>query len=195
MNAQPPASDASTSPPGEAFPWSSVGFWLPPALIHAVAVAYLAAVLERSFAPFLLFPLAVGVALGVGVAALAHWCGVDERRVLVAGTVCVVLVAAVGQHYFAYRHFADEAARRAKALSEYSGLAEQFGQSEPQSFAEFLAAAADRGRLLPGGYRARGAAAWLSWLCDALLVLAGALGVVWAASRRKARSPARHESP
>jgi len=168
-----------------------LALWLVGCLVHAAAVAWIASSLERHTAPFLVFPLATGIALGVGIVALARWSQIETRRTLFLGTMLATSGAVVGQHYFAYLHAEQElrtaVERRSQALAKFPGLAAQMTSPVPQSFFDFLDRAADAGRQLPGGLVAYGPGAWLSWFCDGLLVLAGALGVVWMATSSTAR--------
>jgi hypothetical protein len=160
-------------------------------LIHAAAVAWIASSLERYTAPFLVFPVATGIALGVGIIALARWNLIETRRMLLLGTMLATCAAVVGQHYFAYLHAEQElrtaVERRSQALARFPGLAAQMTSPAPSSFLDFLDRAADAGRQLPGGMVAYGPGAWLSWFGDGLLVFAGALGVVWMSTTSTAR--------
>jgi len=159
--------------------------WLVGCVIHALAVAWIATSVESRTAPFLVFPLAVGVALGVGVVALARWCQIDHRRTLLQGALLAAVMAVIGQHYFSYLHAQEAlqvaAARRADALARFPGLAARLTPPEPESFVGFLQSAAERGRALPAGV-AIGIGVWLSWLLDGLLVATGAMIVAWFAS-------------
>lgn len=175
----PVVSTRTTNPSSRLLPW------LAGCTVHAVAVAWIASSVERTTAPFLVFPLAVGVALGVGVVALARWCQIASRRTLLQGVLLATVVVVVGQHYFSYRHaqkdLQDAAQRRAAALAKFPGLAAQLSPPPPQTFLSFLSATAARGRALPAGV-AIGIGVWLSWLFDGLLVAAGAATVAWFAS-------------
>lgn len=166
--------------------------WLAGCLVHTVAVAWIAASLERHLAPFLVFPLAVGIAVGAGAIALARWCGIERPRTLLTSIALAACVAVVAQHYFAYLHaekaLRDNVARRSEALAKFPGLAAQMTEQPPASFFEFLDSAAAAGRPLPGGIVATGPYAWLSWLFDGALVLGGALGVAWISSSNTPRT-------
>ncbi|MBX3414488.1 MAG: hypothetical protein KF708_17510 [Pirellulales bacterium] len=181
---EPPAEKRARQP-GKFWPW------LAGCALHAVAVAWLACSLERHTAPFLVFPLAVGLALGVGVVALAKWCQIERRNVLLTGALMAATITVVGQHYFAYWHARETlqqaAERRVEALAKFPGLATQVTSRAPESFVDFLASEARRGREMPGSTVAIGVGVWLSWLVDALLVASGAALLVWIASTNSPR--------
>jgi hypothetical protein len=164
--------------------WQSFGFWLPPALGHALVVAWASLRIEPYFALWLVFPALVGAALGAGLAWLAHFCKLADRRLLLLGTLSAALLAVATQHWLAYRQVIEqfrqrEAALLAKAPLVGAGAMALAGEQPPANFWQFLREDALRGRVLVAGWRAQGSACWLSWGLDAMLVLAAALGLVF----------------
>ncbi|MGD9646011.1 MAG: hypothetical protein AB7U73_09875 [Pirellulales bacterium] len=166
--------------------WQSFGFWLPPALGHALVVAWGSLRVEPYFAPWLIFPTFVGAVLGAGLAWLARFCKLTDARLLIAGTLAAALLTVGTQHWLAYRQLVEkfrqrEAALLARAPLAGAGALALAGDRPPASFWQFLRDDADRGRVLVAGWRAEGAACWLSWGLDAMLVVAAAqlLVLLW----------------
>jgi len=148
-----------------------------------LAIAWGSLRVEPYFALWLVFPALVGAALGAGVAWLAHFSKLADRRLLLAGTLIAALVTVGGQHWFAYRQVRElyrerEAALLAKAPLAGAGALALAGEQPPANCWQFLRDDAAAGRVLVGGWRAQGAACWLSWGLDAMLVLVAALGMV-----------------
>lgn len=175
--------------------WQAFGFWLPPTLGHALVVAWASLRVEPYFAPWLVFPLLVGASLGIGLAWLARFCRLADLKLLVAGTLAAGMVCVAMQHWFAYRQAIQRYHQREAALLEKAPLAGAgalalAGERPPTNVYDFLRADAQRGRLLIGGWQATGAASWLSWFLDAMLVAATALAMVWFWRPRLPRSSA-----
>jgi hypothetical protein len=170
---------------GGDFAWRHMFAWLIASVLLGALTAWLAVEVQRLFAPWLLFPLLVGVGLGamlVGVMRAAH---IAHRPTLVTGALLAAAVAVVGQHYAYYR-----AAQRVEAERQRSlGLAAtafpevQARVAPPRNVLDFLRREAIRGRPLPLGYVARGDWAWLTWSLEGLLVLAATLAMVIPAMR------------
>ena len=163
--------------------WQAFGFWLPPSLGHALVVAWAALRVEPYFAPWLVFPALVGVLLGAGLAWLARFCRLEDLKLLVAGTLVAALVCVAMQHWLAYRQTIQRHRQREVALLEKASLAGAgalalAGERPPTNVWDFLRKDAQRGRVLIAGWHATGAACWLSWFLDAILVLAVSLGLV-----------------
>lgn len=181
-------------------PWQSFGFWLPPALGHAVVVAWASLRVESYFALWLVFPAVVGAALGAGLASLAHFCRLADLKLLAAGTLAAVLLCVAMQHWVAYRQVVEQFRQREAALLAKAPLAGALalaGEQPPTSVWQFLRDDAAAGRVLIGGWRAQGAACWLSWGLDAMLVLAAALAMVmlWCPRSPGPTAPAQGSSP
>lgn len=161
-------------------------FWLPACLVNAIALAWLAVLAERHFAPWLLFPLGCGVLVGLGCVVAMVVCGAGHRPSLWAGTTLAALVFVGGQHHFHYRvrqqldvaRHSKNSALMARAEQAFPQLADR-APPPPSNLLEYLKRRAREGRPLVGGWVAQGSWAWLSWACDALLVMVGS----WAALR------------
>jgi len=169
-------------PASARFRWPELALWLPACALDGAAVAWLAALIGQYRAPLAVFPLLAGLALGVTLAGLMSVCQVGHRPTVLAGLLLAVSVAVVGQHFAAYRQALADTRQHA---ATYQLARQAFGDEvagrvplPPQSFGEFLSRQAARGRPLWGDWSARGAAAWLTWAVDGLLVVAGALLVV-----------------
>jgi hypothetical protein len=154
-------------------------------------------------APFVLFPMLVGVLAGLSIVATARYGQIGHRPTIVLSVVLAAAVAVVGQHYFSYVSFVSRyssgqgdkgggpifagaktetvpaTAGGGAAGQDLSALARKLAPS----FGEYLRGHADHGRPLLGQYVAKGWAAWLSWAIDALLTLAAALAVTLPAFR------------
>jgi len=173
---------------GARFRWTHAAMWLAASTLAGAAVGWLAAWAGEYRAPLVVFPLVVGALLGMTLAGLMRLVEVGHRPTLLAGALLAAAVAVTGQHVAAYRKAAVAAERDARTLR----LArEAFGDrvagrmpSPPQGVFDFLREEAARGRPLWGRFAAAGAAAWLSWAADALLLAAAALAVVIPACRQ-----------
>jgi hypothetical protein len=132
-------------------------------VVAAVAIGIAAGAVSRTgWAPVGIFSLGVGLAVGAAATILAKLCGVDCRTRLVVGTLVLALVATAAQHAWLYREYRlqwNAARDREPALALFSE------ESAPKSPGDYLAAEVAAGR--PN---------W--WFVDALLVAAGAVGVV-----------------
>ena len=162
-------------------PWQCFGFWFPPALGHAVVVAWASLRVESYFALWLVFPALVGVVLGAGLAWLARFCRLADLKLLVAGTLAAGMLCVAMQHWFAYRQVLEQFREREASLLAKAPLAGALalaGAQPPANVWQFLREDAATGRVLVGGWRAEGVACWLSWGLDAMLVLVGALAMV-----------------
>jgi hypothetical protein len=162
-------------------PWQRFAFWLPLALGLAVAIAWASLQVEPYFALWLVFPALAGTALGAVLASLAHLCRLADLKLLAAGTLASVLLCVAMQHWIAYRQVVALLRQREAALlakAPMAGALTLAGEQPPTSVWQFLRDDAAAGRVLFGGWRAQGAACWLSWGLDAMLVLAAALAMV-----------------
>jgi hypothetical protein len=156
--------------------------------VLAAALAWLAVVVAGQFAPLVIFPILVGLVLGVTLVGLARLTQVGNRPTVVWGAILASAVAVVGQHYGCYRGDGELVRNQAesfrRAESKYPGLVLGTAPQPAGSLLEYLRRQADEGRPLLAGYVARGPAAWASWTADGLLVLAAALLVVLPAVRQ-----------
>jgi hypothetical protein len=179
----PPAADRSSRPPRIAA-WQAIVCCLAAVLI-GIAAGRIAAWAEHVRAPLVVFPLAVGCAVGLAWLAVARLTEVVHRPTLVAGAAVAALATIAGQHYFPYRDYLHD---RAAFLAEKSqdSLPAMFLEGLPDAapgFAHYMRGQADLGRPI-GSITLRGAAAWASWALDGVLVLASAVAIVIIFSRR-----------
>ncbi len=162
--------------------WVQFGFWLPPCLIHAVALAWVAVLAERHIAPWLLFPTFLGFVIGAFCVILVRFFQLGHRPAAWWGVILSSLVLIGGQHHFHFRVRQQEDAARWNADRELRGRVEVVFPQEvakrfpppPRHLGNYLRDEARRGRPLMRGLVAHGWQVWLSWLVDAGLVLAGA---------------------
>jgi hypothetical protein len=147
-------------------------------------LGWLAVKVHPYFAPLLLFPLLLGLALaaalvcGLRVFSLAH------RPTVWIGTLLASALVVFGQHYWSFHaartEWANQQADVEKARRAFPEMANRMLPPPPADLVEFLATETDRGRELLG-HRVRGAALWAWWGLEAALVcLAAALPVAWA---------------
>jgi len=161
--------------------------WLFLALATAVALSRAAAAIEPRFAPWLLFPLLLGLVLGICLIWLLRWCECGNRATAIIGAILASLLLAGAQHLWHYqRHFDAMAARKQFILQQGPKFAQVAGNLAPvpPTFAEFLEQEAARGRTLWPGRVVRGWGAWGSWGLDGLLLAAAAVAIVALATRR-----------
>ncbi len=151
--------------------------WLSALLLIAVAIAWGSAQLARIRAPWLLFPLAVGVVVGGAAGGLAVAMQNKHRGTTWVGTALAAGLVVVGMHFQEYRAALD--APRSGQLELFNkafpDVAERHTTAPPGGFGEFLQRMASAGRALPFGWTARGAWAWLSWGLDAAILVGAAV--------------------
>jgi hypothetical protein len=161
--------------------------WLFLALASAVVLSRAAAAIEPTFAPWLLFPLLVGLVLGICLTWLLRWCECGHRATAIVGTLLAAILLMGAQHLWHYQRHLD-AMRAAK--QEILRRGPQFAQIAgnlaplPPTVFEFLEQEAARGRPLWPGFTARGLGVWTSWGLDGVLLAGAAVCVVAVAVRR-----------
>ena len=145
-------------------------------------------------APFLLFPIVVGVFTGLTIVGLTRFAQIGHRPTVLLAVVLAAAVAACGQHYLHYLSTysrplslppfesgtEERAAPSADELAKRDTVVQNLGALQKEltpGFGKYMLAQARRGRPLPGGYVAAGWAAWLTWAVDVLLTLAAAVAV------------------
>jgi len=186
-NSQPVNDMATTAPDRGRFVWWQAGFWLPACLVMGMPVAFVSHVVQPHFAPFVVFPLLIGVGLGAMTAGLMRLAQVGHRPTLLLGVLLGASVAVAGQHYLDYRKAYDRAqwewelVRRAKQQFP-DGVVGNVARP-PINIADYLDHQAMVGRWI-GSYSAKGWRAWSSWAIDGLLLLAAATAVVARAVRQ-----------
>ncbi|MBI1903959.1 MAG: hypothetical protein HYS13_22900 [Planctomycetia bacterium] len=151
----------------------------------AIGLAWLAAAVQESWAPLVVFPLGLGAVLAGAAELMRRVCGAARGPLWGLAAGWALLVA--GQHYGAYlRATADfeEWMQTAKPLARAALEAEQ-SLAPGKTFGEFLVRAARRGRPLWGDVRVKDAWAWASWAGDAVLVLTGAIGATYLIRRQR----------
>lgn len=149
-------------------------------------LGYVAAQVAHVRAPWLLFPLLVGVALGVLAGGLAYWERFAHRPTVLLATAIAALVVVVVMHFMEYRAYLDapRSAQFEMMANAFPDIAERHVSARPTGFLDFLQRMAAAGRAMPLGWVAQGVWAWASWAVDALLVVAGALVAVTVFARR-----------
>jgi hypothetical protein len=176
---QPPTSGKFVLP--------TAAVWLFLALATAVALSRVAAAVEPRFAPWLLFPVLLGVVLGICLTWLLRWCECGHRPTAIIGAILAALLLVGAQHLWHYqRHFDAMAARKQQILQHGAKFAQIAGNLAPvpPTFREFLDQEAARGRPLWPGRVVRGWGAWASWGLDGLLLGTAAVAIVALTTRR-----------
>ncbi len=188
MNSPQTEPHAAVLPPRAHFRPAQLALWIPLCLVHGGATAWLAFGIQKRFAPLGLFPILLGLAMGITLAGLMRLVHVAGRSTIVAGTVVAVTVAVFGQHYFSYQEQRQEAERQAAQFRMAARAHPDIVRGAPPVPAngafEFLRWQAIRGRPITGTIVARGGWAWASWALDGGLVLLAALLVVIPAARQ-----------
>jgi hypothetical protein len=161
----PPPTILEPSRPATFRLWQAA-WWLAGSAGLGTLVAWAAEAAEGYYAPFLLFPLLVGVALGGVIVAALRVCQVGHRPTLVLGGLLAIAMTVAGRHYLSYWNY-----RQAQPL---------FGW--PTTWPEYLRWRAERGWKI-GPYTVRDEMAWLMWGLDALLVAAPALVLIVTTAR------------
>jgi hypothetical protein len=160
--------------------------WLPGCLLLGGLAAWAAVDAQFFFAPLLLFPLLIGVLLGVLLVLYMRMARIGHRPTIVAGAVLAAGVTVVGMHYLAYRYhgreFEAESAKLERARQSLPPdaarrLANRLS-APPGSFFEYMKQQADEGRPILPAYSLHDGYAWLLWIVEALVLTAGALIVV-----------------
>ena len=170
-------SSAVRPPQPAKFRWVGLAFWLPACLIEGLLVAWIAVGAQEYFAPFLLFPLLVGVVLGAVTVGLMRLYQIGNRPTILAGTVLAAVVTIAGQHCIGYWQAIEQDRKAQLAFPEEL-------KGRMPGFLDFMT----EGRQIDGPaklgpFHARGAVAWVMWGLDGVLLLAAALTLVLLTSR------------
>ena len=137
--------------------------WFIPAIVVAVAVARVSVWIQPHFSPLVLFPLLIGAALGALLCGLIQIANLRDLRLVMTGTVLVMLLAAAAEHAFFYLDRRSEHLR--KALE--AGIPEEV-LSRP-TFPEYIRQQAELDDMKV-----------LLWIGNAVLMVAAAGGmVIW----------------
>ena len=91
-------------PPVEAggFTWKGFVFSMLAAPALGLVGAWVGRVAQDYFAPFLLFPVLLGVFSGMAIVGLVRLAQIGNRPTIVWAAVLAAAVTAVGEHYFTY---------------------------------------------------------------------------------------------
>ncbi len=149
-------------------------------------LGYVAAQVAHVRAPWLLFPLLVGVGLGALAGGLAYWEKLGHRATVLFATAIAATVVVVVMHWMEYQAYlnAPRSAQFEMMANAFPDIAERHVSARPTGFFDFLQRMAAAGRTMPLGWVAQGEWAWASWALDALLVVAGAVVAVTVFARR-----------
>jgi len=188
MDTEGETNPAAVIPPAAAeFHWGRFALWLPACCVQGAVLAWAAVVVQEYFAPWLIFPLLVGVVLGATGVGLMRLGQIGHRPTVLLGSILAVLTTVVGQHYISYctaRDVAQEESETFRLARQLQPeLLEGAAPMPAEGFLQFMRWQAARGRPV-GGYIAQGPVAWLTWGLDGLLVLAAAGAVAVPASRQ-----------
>lgn len=176
------------APPRTRFRPAHLGLWLPLCVIHGTATAWIAFGVQKHFSPLGLFPVLVGLLVGVTLAGLMRLVHVAGRSTIVLGAIVASAVAVFGQHYFSYQEQRETAQRQAAqfrmAAQAHPDLVRGTPPQPASGVFEYLRWQAIRGRSIAGRIVARRGWAWTSWALDGCLTLFAALLVIVPASRQ-----------
>jgi hypothetical protein len=181
--------DANCAKPvgGGPFSLRGVAIWLPGCLLLGGLAAWVAVDAQFYFAPFLIFPLLVGIGLGAALVLLMRMGQVGHRPTILLGTALAALAAVVGQHYFGFldakEHERRQTAAIEKAKAALPDLADRLPPAPAENFCQFMRQQAGRGRSVFNLLEVRDGGAWALWTVEGLLTLVAALGVVFPAMR------------
>jgi hypothetical protein len=174
-------------PVGARFSWARFGLWLPAAMLLGGIAAWIAVLAQFYFAPWLIFPIIVGVGLGGMLVVLLRFAQVGNRPTIFLGCVLAAAVAVVGQHYLDYRHavrLEQQRYEKAEQLEPKLRFAALAALPPPvASFREFMQREAARERQMWWG-PVSGWQNWAAWGLDAAILLAATLAVVYPATRQ-----------
>ncbi len=176
------------APPRAQFRFWQFARWLPLSLALGMAVAWLAFGMQKYFAPLGLFPIFVGLCLGVTLAGLMRLAQVASTCTIILGTIVASAAAVLGQHYFSFQEQRETAIRQAAqfrmAAQAHPDLVRGTPPEPASGVFEYLRWQALRGRPIVGETVARGGWAWASWSLDGCLTLLAALCVIVPAARQ-----------
>jgi hypothetical protein len=138
---------------------------------------------ESYFGPLIFLSVVVGVLTGLTVVAMVRFTQTGNRATILLAAVLAGGFAAAGQHYFRYL-YPDEV-RLVAAVAGGPGRSGAPPRPLTPSlcFSDYLVREARLGQVLWGKHVARGAAAWLVWLVEGLLMVAAAVVVTLPAMR------------
>jgi len=152
--------------------------WLSGGVAIGLAAGWIATMVAARFAPLVVFPLVVGAVLGIVLIGAAQLLQSGRRPTILAAAVAAALVAVGAQHYFSYLDACRKMEESRTIRDAEAAFAQIMPDRRPAGPFDYLRSRAAVGRRMPFGYVARGPMAWLSWVVDGLLVVAGTMAVV-----------------
>lgn len=181
-----PSIPQSPPPAPARFRWRFGFTYLAGLCFAAAMLGYLASQVAHVRAPWLLFPLLVGVALGALAGGLAYLVHCGHRRTVLVATLMAGLVVVGTMHFVEYQAYlnAPRSAQFEMMVNAFPDIAQHHAGARPSGFLDFLNRMALAGRAMPLGWTAQGPWAWASWALDALFVVAGAMVVALVFLRR-----------
>ena len=156
--------------------------WFSACLVAGGVLAWLAVRAQAVFAPVLLFPLGLGLALGMVLLAVRSYCIPLGRASVVAGALLAATTLVVGQHYLSYRAACTIAIERQSRVTQqakgFAALTAAEMVKPPESFAAYMQSEAARDHAI-AGLTLRGPTVWAWWALDALIIAAASVAVTW----------------
>lgn len=145
-----------------------LAIWLCISVLLGTLMAWAALIARAYFAPWLFFPLMVGLVLGGLLVLGMRAAEVGHHPTLCFGAVLAAALTIAGEHYFTFVRARQLALRDPHKLAKLQLVAPE--RVPPATFAEFLRWSAGRG-VSVSGQPLRAGWAWLYWALDGLLVL------------------------
>jgi hypothetical protein len=117
--------------------FGATALWLIASGAAAIAGARVSVWIQAHFAPVVIYPLLLGMALGGAFAGLAYAAGLRRSRGLIGAVLLLAVCAALLEHGFFYADYRVGFERALEHASERIGFPVQ--NIEPQSFPEYIA--------------------------------------------------------
>jgi hypothetical protein len=175
--------------PGAGSRWhtAAAAAWVPWVLVSGAAIGWLSVQVQPYFAPFVVFPLLLGLLLAMALISGLRVLSLAHAPTVYAGLLLAIALLVGGQHYWSYRAARDARngtkADLEKARRAFPNMADQLVAPPPEGMIDYLRAEAARGRDL-FGYRVRGALLWSWWGVESVLaVIAAVFPIHWALKR------------
>jgi len=147
-------------------------------LIIGLLWAWWAEVAQNFVAPMILFPMLIGIGVGITLVGLARIAQIGHRPTIVFSVVLAACMASVAQHYFIYLDvYYWHRPPVVTGQSTVQNLSAAIDLIIP-SFCDYIKAQVNRGRPLFFEYRAQGGMVWLTWAIDGLLTIIAAVAVI-----------------
>ena len=172
--------------PSKAVCTARVVGWIVASLVVAAALGWLAAQASAKWAPLVIFPILLGVAIGAMLVVLMRMCQVHSGWVVYPIAIVAVALVVLSQHWFVYQEamqaMREEVQTRQEALRQFP---EQFrGEipTLPANFFEYLQSEADRPREIAVWYQEmtlQGTRTWLFWGLNMAIILLIAMIILY----------------